>query len=181
MSELFPLPSFLLPDLTRVVTGISGGGDGFGSGCLFRSRSFGLTVTVGGVVLAVVLTDTSGFRVTPDPDLGPVVVMPEVGARVTGTLPTGLVGAIPVVGITKVLTTVVVIELKIRVVVVTVVDPSPWPSSLGPRLDPNPVIVLVGSVAVPRIVLDPMMVDTNVLGGITVVKTEVIVRGESRV
>lgn len=72
MSELFPLPSFLvlLPDLTRVVTGISGGGDGFGSGCLFRSRSLGLTVTVGGVVLAVVLTDTSGFRVTPDPDLG---------------------------------------------------------------------------------------------------------------
>lgn len=125
------------------------------------------------MVLAVVRTDTRGFRVT---DLGPLVTEPLLGARVTGTLPTGFVGAIPVVGITNVLTTVVVIELKISVVVVTVVDPSP--SSLGAA---NPVIVLVGSVAVPRIVLDPMMVDTNVLGGITVVNTEVIVKGESLV
>ena len=175
-SELLPFPSFLLPDLTREdpndVTGTSGGGEGFGSATLLRSRSLGLTVIGGVVVLEVVRTETRGFRVT---DLGPLVTE-LFGARVAGTLPTGFVGAIPVVGITNVLTTVVVIELNINVVVVTVVDPSP--SSLGAE---NPVIVLVGSVAVPRIVLDPMMVDTKVLGGITVVNTEVIVKGESLV
>lgn len=76
------------------------------------------------------------------------------------------------VGMTSVRTTVVVIELNISVVVVTVVDPSSV--SVG-------AIVLLGSAAVPRIVREPMIVETNVFGGITVVSTDVMVKGLSLV
>lgn len=80
---------------------------------------------------------------------------------------------------TRVLTTVVVIELKIKVVVVTVVDPSPEDPVPGVSVETK--LFFVASAAVPRIVRLPMIVETKVLGGITVVKTEVIVRGESLV
>lgn len=42
-------------------------------------------------------------------------------------------------------------------------------------------IEMVGSVNVPKIVFVPIIVDTKVLGGIVVVKTEEIVRGLSLV
>lgn len=81
------------------------------------------------------------------------------------------------VGSTNVRTTVVVMELKIRVVVVTVVV-----ASSG-----SEVVSLVssteaeGSDSVPSIVRLPMIVETNVLGAMVVVKTDVIVSGLSLV
>jgi hypothetical protein len=79
------------------------------------------------------------------------------------------------VGTTNVRTTVVVIELKTKVVVVTVVERSPFSTCVGCTAS------VWESPAVPNIVLDPIIVDTKVRGGIVVVRTDVIVRGESRV
>lgn len=73
-------------------------------------------------------------------------------------------------------TTVVVMELKMSVVVVTVVV-----ASVGSGVVILPSAVSVASGRVPRIVRLPIIVETNVLGAIVVVKTDVIVRGLSRV
>ena len=169
------IPLFGLDDPEPVDGVNSGGGVGFGNGCRFLVLPAGLTAIGGGVVLAVVLTELNGLRVPlPVPDEPPVaVVVIDPGAFVTGTLTTGLVGAMPVVGMTKVLTTVVVIELNMSVVVVTVVEP--------PSPDASDGAILVGSAAVPNMVREPIMVDTKVLGGMTVVSTDVIVRGASLV
>lgn len=87
-----------------------------------------------------------------------------------------LVGSGLSVGRTNVRTTVVVIELKISVVVVTVVVASAGSCD----------VVLLSTVSVdsgkvPRMVRLPMIVETKVLGAIVVVKTDVIVSGLSRV
>lgn len=68
------------------------------------------------------------------------------------------------------------IELKINVVVVTVVVNSPFCVCVGCTAS-----ACVASPAVPNIVLDPIIVETKVRGGIVVVSTEVMVRGASLV
>ena len=141
----------------------STGMTGFGSGSRFRGvlAAF-MTGPGGGGVRAVVRTEDSGFRVgLADP--GNFVTATRVEADFVGWMS---------VGMTRVRTTVVVIELKISVVVVIVVEPSAVSLAIG---------VLTGSAAVPRIVREPMIVETNVFGGITVVRTEVMVRGLSLV
>lgn len=94
-----------------------------------------------------------------------------------GLVDTGVVRvACIAVGMTNVRTTVVVILLNIRVVVVTVVVTSSLDADLL-----STSTVLVASPAVPRIVRDPIIVDTKVRGGIVVVNSEVMVNGLSRV
>lgn len=135
-----------------------------GSGCRFRGVAADLiTGPAAGVGFAVVLTEDNGLRVgRADPGVL-VTATRDVAADFDGWMS---------VGMTSVLTTVVVIELKMRVVVVILVDPSA--TSLG-------ACVLPASAAVPRIVREPMIVDTKVFGGITVVRTDVIVKGLSLV
>lgn len=79
------------------------------------------------------------------------------------------------VGTTNVRTIVVVIELCTKVVVVTVVAIFPLTTCVGTM----PSVLL--SPEVPKIVREPIIVDTKVRGGIVVVNTEVMVSGESRV
>lgn len=144
-------------------TASTGRTGGFGSGRRLRGvlAAF-MTGPGGGGVRAVVRTEDSGFRVgRADP--GNFVTETRVEADFVGWMS---------VGMTRVRTTVVVIELKISVVVVMVVEPSAVSLAIG---------VLTGSAAVPRIVREPMIVETNVFGGITVVRTEVMVRGLSLV
>lgn len=141
----------------------SGGTAGFGSGSLFLGVDADFMTGLGAaVVFAVVRTEDNGLRVgRADP-----------GVRVTLMRDAAAFDGWISVGMTRVRTTVVVIELKISVVVVILVDPSG--TSLG-------ACVRLASAAVPRIVREPMIVDTNVLGGITVVRTDVIVSGLSLV
>lgn len=146
-----------------------GGGLGLYEGLGFRVPPVVLIEIGATVVVVGFRTETSGFLV--------FALLRLLGDFVAGTRNTGRVGWMPVVGITRVLTTVVVIELKMSVVVVTVVEP-PSLESVGLYSMSS---VFVGSVAVPNIVREPIIVETKVLGGITVVSTDVIVKGLSRV
>jgi hypothetical protein len=120
---------FLLALLGVELTTTSGNGEGLGRGALFLLlllfTEVELTfIEIGeGVVLNVVLTEERGFRVgLPEGD--------PKGTLVEGTLAVVLVDWMSV-GMTRVLTTVVVMELKINVVVVTVVEPESFAVSEG--------------------------------------------------
>lgn len=104
----------------------------------------------------------------------------------SGVTRTDVVGRLPIeeelvgsglsVGSTNVRTTVVVMELKMRVVVVTVVV-----ASLGRGVVSCASTEAEGSGKVPRMVRLPIIVDTKVLGAMVVVNTDVIVSGLSLV